>query len=121
MFGLAVLDLKLAVGYCRRDQKRARLYTVGDDRMLGRAQGFDALDRNRLGARAAHARAHAVEQVREVSYLWLARGVSQSGRPACRRGRHQKVLSPRHSALWELNVRADQAPAFGRARDDVAR
>src|SRR5215211_2023641 len=75
MFRDTALDLKLAPGNGGRDEECARLYAVGDDRVLCAAESLYAFDTNGRRARAAHTRSHAVEKLCEVCDLRLARSV----------------------------------------------
>jgi len=63
MIGTTVFDLELSLRERSRDDERPGLDSIGDDRMLGAAERFNAFDLNRLGSGAIDTSAHLVQQI----------------------------------------------------------
>ena len=88
MLGVAILDFQLTFRDSSGNDKRPGFNAIRNDCMLGAAQRFDAFNLNRGRARASHAGAHFIEQLRQVSHFRLTCGVVYYRFSACQRSSH---------------------------------
>src|ERR1700741_3046915 len=120
MIRTAVFNLESSAGKSRSDDKGSRFDSIGDDRVFGAAERFNAFDLYRLCTGSVNSRAHLVQQVSEIDYLGLA-GCVVKCRSTAREGRgHHQVLSSGNGDFVEVNVSRAQTPVLRRACNDVA-
>ena len=101
VLGDHLFNQHVASGRRGRQQVRAGLQAIGNNRIGRAVQVADPLDRDVVRAGALDARAHQVQKHGRVDHLRLTRGVVQDGRAAGRaRGEHQvdrrAHAAPRH-------------------------
>ncbi len=106
MLGTHVAHADAAARDRAGDQVGAGLDAIGQHVVLGAVQRLDAVDRDRVGARAGDPRAHRDQEIREVDDFGLARGVLEHRAAVGERGGHHEVLGAGHGDGLEDDARA---------------
>ena len=107
VFRITVPDFQLTFGDRSGHDERSGFNSIGNDRVLGAAERFDSFDLNRRCAGAAHARAHLVQQLRQIANLRLARRIVNRRGAAGRVAAIIRFFSSGNGNFFEVNFRSD--------------
>src|SRR5579872_2986964 len=108
MSRITIGDVNVPAGERTRDDERGRLNAIRDDPVTRAMQFVDAFHADGRSSSTFDARAHAVQQIREVGNFRLASAILYHGFPV-RQGRgHQQVFGSGYGDLFENNLSAAQ-------------
>src|SRR3982751_5021943 len=121
MLRLTVTNLEITTGDHSRNNEGPGFDTIRDDCVLCASQRRYAFDFNNLSSGAADSRAHLVQQLSEIIYLWFAGGIVENSFAVGEGRSHHQVFSSRDGWLCERDLCRTQSSAVWCTRDYIAR